>query len=417
MRKFFLLIMGVLMAGSIMAEDVMQVLPFRTQAGVTEDDEQYMSLQMVNTCTPTLLQMKIIVPEGMTLITDYIDLNPDRFDGITRRGVFYPNHTFDFSREEDGSYWLFIYDSEFSTVKGESGEVAMIYYETAPDMKPGTYPIIIQNALLGVDSKTGVYPEKSVSYVTVGEPAANSVVNLGEGLLVPSFVQEQMKEDGNVVVNGTCESLVLKDGADLVATSDFVAKTVSYEATVSESLGFKTLVLPYDCDVPSGFEAYEVQSVSDGELMMSPVSSLTAGVPVILKNVGTASMTAENVTIRVAGGGLENGELMGTYSAIQAPVGSYVLQHQSDMTAFFKVMEDKQPKVGPFRAYLREQPLEAKAMTLNFGGEVTSVEELTEEATGSAVVYYNLNGVRQNKAQRGVNIVRKGEKVMKSIIK
>lgn len=399
------------------AEDVLQVVPFKTTAGIVENEwEQCFTVNMTNTNVYTAMQFDIYLPSGMTLIDDEpMELSSLRFPGVTKKGVFIPNHDVNITNPEPGHYFVKIYNVDLEPIEGTEGELLSFYYLTSADMTPGVYPIRVEGTVLGIDGHTGVYPETSVSYVTIGEPAANTVYNLGgtadEQLLVPSFVQSALDTETNVVVNGTCENLVLSDGANYVAGSSFTAASATYNATVSESLGYKTIVLPYAVDVPAGFEAYTVGSVVGNELTMNAVSTIPANTPAILKNAGTAVMAASNVAVEATGDVKPtDGVLVGTYEAINAPVGSYVLQNHDGNVAFYNVTEAVQPVVGAFRAYLSVPSGEAR-IRMVFDGEASGIEKNVTSSKGDAI-YYNLAGQRVSKFAKGV-VISNGHKLIK----
>ena len=61
------------------AENVVQVVPFETQAGITTDDMAYFSLNMSNEVEMVAFQFDILLPEGMTFDTTD-GLNPFEFN-------------------------------------------------------------------------------------------------------------------------------------------------------------------------------------------------------------------------------------------------------------------------------------------------------------------------------------------------
>lgn len=127
MKKLILFLVA-LLPSFAMAEDVVQVLPFSAPVGLTEndfDEEHVMSLYMTNTNAYTAMQFDLYLPEGLSLQLDEQawDFNPDRFEGITRRGVFTPYHDIDISKKDDvpGHYLLLLYDTDLSVIKGNEG--------------------------------------------------------------------------------------------------------------------------------------------------------------------------------------------------------------------------------------------------------------------------------------------------------
>ena len=74
----------------------------------------------------------------------------------------------------------------------------------------------------------------------------------------------------------------------------------------------------------------------------------------------------------------------------------------------------------PFRAYMVEKSsapaVGAKMFSIAIGGGTTAIDSLNTIANNKAE-YYDLQGKRLNEPQKGINIVKRGNKTMKVIIK
>lgn len=209
----------------------------------------------------------------------------------------------------------------------------------------------------------------------------------------------------NIINKGACMELVLTDGADFGNPEAFIAGDVSFTTNV---MAYKTLVLPFDAEVPAGFTAWEATSLSGTTVNLTPVSSITAGEPVIIEGEGTLELTATIVDVAAEEETtFAKGLLQGTYKAMPAPVGSYVMQKQNDVVGFYHV-EDAQPTVGAFRAWLNAP--ESGVKTYTIAGDGTTGISLPSEH--SSEVIYNVAGQRISKAMKGVNIVG-GKKILK----
>lgn len=415
MKRKILCIVALLCVIITKAEDVVQVVPFQTTAGVTYDDEATFDVNMNNSQDYQALQFDLYVPEWIIIYTEGVEANKDRMPGPNRN--YSPYHTVTITNKGEGHYVVIVVDIQpgrTSYFKGTEGTLFSMYYETTNDVEPGVYPIRIEGTVLSVNGTTDVKPVTSISYVKIGDLEKNKIYDLGNELLVPSFVNEALSEDANIVVNGVCKKLLLTDGSTFSPLASFTAESATYDAVVSTSLGYKTLVLPYECPVPAGFEAYEVGGVVNGELQMNAITTIPTNTPVILKNAGTATMAATNVEIVPPLTELTGGELVGTYEEIDAPVGSYVLQNQGGNVAFYKVGEAVRPKVGVFRAYLAQLAAGPQHIRMNFNDEQTGIDRYEEENADAQV--YNLSGQRIGNAQRGVNIIREGNRITKTII-
>lgn len=412
MKKLLFTIVASLCLVCSMAEDVVQVRPFSTTAGVVYEDEAMFDVEMVNTNSYQAMEFNIFVPAFIHIDTEGVEANPTRMPGPKRN--YQPYHTVSITDKGNGHYYVTLVDinpDRTSYVSGNDGVMFSMYYTTDDNALPGIYPIRVEGTVLGIDGNNGVYPETSVSYVKIGE-TENSIVDLGD-YYVPSFVEDELAKEKNIIAGGKCLNFELNDAKDFVIEKPFTALNILYNAEVSASLGYKTLVLPYDCDVPAGFEAYEVGSLTGNTLNMVQVLTITADKPVILKNAGIAALTAENVTINATSvASLANGILEGTYTEMLAPVGSYVLQNIGGNVAFYPVAAGQQPTVGAFRAYLSTGASQAKSLKINFDSVPTGIDAVEADTD---VMTYNINGQRISDNSKGLRIVRSANGVSKRI--
>lgn len=197
---------------------------------------------------------------------------------------------------------------------------------------------------------------------------------------------------------------MLTDGADFDTPTAFTAAEATFTTNVKS---YKTLVLPFDADVPEGFTAGVAASAYGSTINMEDVTAINANEPVLVQGEGTVQFTAANVAVAATDdAALQNGLLCGTYKAVAAPLGSYVLQKQNDQTGFYHV-EGEIP-VGAFRAWLCAPASSVKAFYLGQGG-ATGIS-LTQAPSDEVI--HNVAGQRLQKMQRGVNIVG-GKKIVK----
>lgn len=168
-----------------------------------------------------------------------------------------------------------------------------------------------------------------------------------------------------------------------------------------------TFVAPFDvaiADIPEGVTAYTVDGIGENsELTLTPVTTtIPANTPVVLNSDEVVEETVTGVADWVenpTGGTL----LTGVYAETAVPVGSYVLQNHDGTVAFY-VVQDIIPKVQAYHAYMTIPSGDgARAYYLN--GEATAISTLKALTSGDAEIY-DLNGRRQVKLQKGVNIIR-----------
>ena len=110
--------------------------------------------------------------------------------------------------------------------------------------------------------------------------------------------------------------------------------------------------------------------------------------------------------------------LEGTFEQIEVGKGAYIISNDR-FWLVDNLVGDKDVKVGskPFRAYLSGVTgTKAASFGLVEDHTVSGVDPI-EVLTDEAAEYYDLNGRRIPQLQRGVNIVKRGTKTTKVIIK
>lgn len=245
-----------------------------------------------------------------------------------------------------------------------------------------------------------------ITNATIVRKNPNGIVYLAEGSTADN--------GNNIVVNGTCANLVLTDGHPFTATKNFKATKATYEMTAiaaSTDKSFGTIMLPFAINsLPNGAKAYSLENnvVWGEDIHATEVSSIAANTPTIVTAKGIYA--ANKVAIAATESTYENGQLVGTYKAMEAIENSYVLQKHDDRVAFYLVNNTK-PTVKPFRAYIKPQSTNAKQfIKVVFDGEATGIKEITSENAKAEI--FDLSGRRVAKAQKGVYIIN-GKKVIK----
>ena len=246
-----------------------------------------------------------------------------------------------------------------------------------------------------------------------GLSAATITTANNENLLI--FANSgQVSNSDNVVINGTCGNLVLKkNNAPFVNPASFTATAAKYTMADGELAGgeFATLMLPFAATTLPGIAYTLDQGVNliDGNIRGTSVSSIAANSPVLVTAAGDYTATNAAIPAIASGATFTNGELVGTYSAVAAPANSYVLQnHTNGEGVAFYLVGSTQPTVNPFRAYIKAQSNNVKAIHVAFGED--GIDEIANDESSKGQ-WYNLAGQRLSKPLKGVNIVN-GKKVI-----
>ena len=232
----------------------------------------------------------------------------------------------------------------------------------------------------------------------------------------------------------TAASLALDDEKDFVAYEPFSAKAASYSREMKEGTTWATLCLPFEVSLADkNFRAFKLLSANESTstIQLEEIeTSIAAGTPVIIKmNNGETTLSISEANKEIA------------QKVVSAADGSYQLQGLYTKKVFDKSADDNcyivkgdklmnptklleytsTTQVGskPFRAYMVDNTSSsagAKMFSIAIGDNTTAIDSLNTIADGNAI-YYDLQGNRLNAPQKGINIVKRGSKTMKVIIK
>ena len=233
------------------------------------------------------------------------------------------------------------------------------------------------------------------------------------------------------------DNLVLEDSKDFVAYEPFKAKAASYSRKMKEGTTWATLCLPFEVSLANqNFRAFKLLSADDATetVELEEIeTSIAAGTPVIIKlNEGVTSFsfseTYKAIAKDVQTSKTDNGnyQLQGLYTQKEFSKDTdnncYIVKGDKLMNPAKLLGETKTESVGskPFRAYMADNSSApaagARMFSISVGGSTTAIEQL-ESTADSKAEYYDLQGRRLQNLQKGVNIVKRGGKTMKVIIK
>lgn len=246
----------------------------------------------------------------------------------------------------------------------------------------------------------------AVTGATVTRTNPNGLVYLASG---------STADGNNVVIDGTCANLVLTDGYPFTATKNFTATNASYNMTAVAGGKFGTLMLPFAVTTLPG-KAYSLDAdinAIDGTINGSEVTSVPANRPVLVTAAGNYAGSNVDVAVTSASSLYTNGHLTGVYQATSAPVGSYVLQnHTATNGVAFYLVDNVQPTVKPFRAYIPALNNNVKAIKVIFDGDTTGISDIDNDNNSANDIIYDLSGRKVTKAHKGVYIIN-GKKTVK----
>ncbi len=230
----------------------------------------------------------------------------------------------------------------------------------------------------------------------------------------------QVSNTQNVVVDGTCANLVVKDGYPFVATTGFNATSATYTMTAVASNGtssFGTLCLPFPVTTLAGKAYTLTEPVSLGnDIVATEVTSIAANTPVVVTAAGTYSGSGAVPAI-ASGASFTNGQLVGVYTTTTAPEKSYVLQKHGSEVAFYLVT-DVQPTVNPFRAYIKDQSTALQTIRVIGTGDndgSTGIDGIYNNNGATETARYNAAGTIITAPQKGLNIIRYSDGTVRKV--
>ena len=234
----------------------------------------------------------------------------------------------------------------------------------------------------------------------------------------------------------TVDNLALADNKDFVAYEQFAAKDASYSRTINTT--WATLCLPFEVSLTDQhFRAFKLLSADEGTNTVELEelkTSIAAGTPVIIKmnegetqlnfTVADKAIAKEVQTSETANG---NYQLQGLYTQKEfskdADNNCYIVKGNKLMNPAKLLEKTKVQKVAskPFRAYMVDNSSAptagAKMFSIGFDNDGTTAIDNLNTIADDKAEYYDLQGKRLNEPQKGINIVKRGGKTMKVIIK
>ena len=252
--------------------------------------------------------------------------------------------------------------------------------------------------------------------------------------LVGKNGEEKIGAVGDIL---TADNLTLDDNKDFVVYEPFTAKAASYSREMKTGTTWATLCLPFEVSLENkDFRAFKLLSANEGTNTVELeeiTTSIAAGTPVIIKmNEGATelnfSVDNKEIAKEVNTSETENGsyQLQGIYTKKvfdkDADNNCYIVKGDKLMNPAKLLENTNNNTVGskPFRAYMVDNSTAtaagAKMFSIAIGGGTTAIDSLNTIADDNAT-YYDLQGNRLNAPQKGINIVKRGSKTMKVIIK
>ena len=245
---------------------------------------------------------------------------------------------------------------------------------------------------------------------------------------------EVTKEANNKFV--ATEDLTLVDGEDFKDYEAFTSKTISYSRNIPEGAAWGTLCLPFAIDQSKVTECkfYSLTGIDADKECITLESYeegiIPAGTPVLFKmkegktSLSLSASNAEIITAPKAGTNTDV-NLVGSFTKIGGKdnQGLADTDYIIGKDKFWRVSDLNDGKgvgIKPMRAYIHPataSQARAAMLSIGKGDGTTAIDNLNAISNDANAEYYDANGRRTNGLQKGLNIVKRGSKTYKIMVK
>ena len=275
-----------------------------------------------------------------------------------------------------------------------------------------------------------------IDYISNKDKDNNEYANYKTGYfskLVGKNGEEKIGAAGETL---TTENLVLDDGKDFVAYEPFATKNAFYIRVIPEGSTWGTLCLPFAIvqSQETEYKFYRLTGIDNDNDCITLESyegaEIPAGTPVLFKmneNEPTLSISVQNVGIvtEPKAGTNTDVNLVGSFTKIGGKdnQGLADTDYIIGKDKFWLVSElDGGNGVGikPMHAYIHPataSQARAAMLSIGKGDGTTAIDNLNAISNDANAEYYDVNGRRTNGLQKGLNIVKRGSKTYKIMVK
>ena len=235
----------------------------------------------------------------------------------------------------------------------------------------------------------------------------------------------------------TVDNLALADNKDFVAYEPFAAKDASYSRTMNAGTTWGTLCLPFAIDQSKETECkfYRLTGIDNDCITLESCEEgiIPAGTPVLFKmneGVQELEISAQNADLvkEPVAGTDSDVNLVGSFTKIggkdnQGLTDTDYIIGKDKFWLVSELKKDGNSKgvgIKPMRAYIHPataSQARAAMLSIGKGDGTTAIDNLNAISNDANAEYYDANGRRTNGLQKGLNIVKRGSKTYKIMVK
>lgn len=251
---------------------------------------------------------------------------------------------------------------------------------------------------------------------------------------VSGYLTKKVGTNGNEIIGATgysltIDALPLDDSKAYTLYENCNVTSASYARAMKSEWG--TLCLPFTIDPTSEANTcnfYTLQNIGNESVVLELIENGTveAGQPVVIRK-------KDNTQTDILINNVENAQavkepkntntgnrLMGTFTNMELADDCYFIANNQ-----FRLVSNYKPaasgvKLAAFRAYIQPQKTNVKhapSLNISVDEETTGIEtsNVLDLLNDKEAEYYDVNGSRIQNLQKGINIVKKGNKTMKIV--
>ena len=229
-------------------------------------------------------------------------------------------------------------------------------------------------------------------------------------------------------------NLTLEDGKDFVAYEPFAAKAASYSRKIKVGSTWGTLCLPFAIDqsLETGCKFYRLTGIDNDCITLESYegAEIPAGTPVLFKmneGVQELEISAQNADLVKEPLAETNTDvnLVGSFTKIggngnQGLAENDYIIGKDKFWRVFDLNDGNGVGIKPMRAYIHPataSQARAAMLSIGKGDGTTAIDNLNAISNDANAEYYDANGRRTNGLQKGLNIVKRGSKTYKIMVK
>ena len=292
-------------------------------------------------------------------------------------------------------------------------------------------------------SKDVLVHQMSATLASPEHDADEHIYHMGcryEGCTLHKYVADktgniEVTKDANNKFVAT-EDLTLADGEDFKDYEPFISKTISYSRNIPKGSTWGTLCLPFAIDQSqeTGCKFYRLTGIDADNKCITlegcEEGKIPAGTPVLFKmnkDEQTLSIFAQDagIVIEPVVGTNTDVNLVGSFTKIGGNGNQGLAENDYIIgkDKFWRVSDlDGGNRVGikSMRAYIHPATASlarAAMLSIGKGDGTTAIDNLNAISNDANAEYYDANGRRTNGLQKGLNIVKRGSKTYKIMVK